>query len=462
MNNNIQISSKSFDKSAALANIDSVLPYLQKQSENEAMINALYGILGSQDNVNFMPLGGITNDIGGSRNIQNSVIPSTPSSPSGLQQNLPIQQPNVSEVVQPSIEEISQQIKADEAQLKAQKEQVNLEKVRQQATQQQAQSTQTQAQATQAPQPKREVSLMELLGQGLNQAFKPTSSTGETNTIYDMLRGVAAVNAPQVSNIWEQDLKDLKEKEKERIKMEQQVNIETFKALQKQLENEADFKEKIFMEKFKNELEQKGVNEKVIKRLDAFGNNLPKDKQIQGYGETLKEVGNIRANLESGSEFGYQSLINQLIRLSGDNRINEYDRKAFIQSLNVVDAVKVKLQKALQGGALSEKDVNGMVKDFAKGKGMAKVKEEALKIVEYLEQNAQDKVKGIVDSEVKYLYSTDMPADMVDSFKERMYGRLGVISQATTQQKKQGGILMVDANGNKAMVYPDGTIEEIK
>jgi hypothetical protein len=39
------------------------------------------------------------------------------------------------------------------------------------------------------------------------------------------------------------------------------------------------------------------------------------------------------------------------------------------------------------------------------------------------------------------------------------------IQQQTQQQsgqQKQGGVLHVDANGNKAMVFPDGSFEEVQ
>ena len=110
------------------------------------------------------------------------------------------------------------------------------------------------------------------------------------------------------------------------------------------------------MEIFKEELKNQGVNDDDIKRIDAFANKLDTNKSVNASLEKLREVDNIRANISSGSKFGYQSLINQLIRLSGDNRINEYDRKAFIESLNIVDSLKVKLTKALNGGALKDID----------------------------------------------------------------------------------------------------------
>ena len=35
------------------------------------------------------------------------------------------------------------------------------------------------------------------------------------------------------------------------------------------------------------------------------------------------------------------------------------------------------------------------------------------------------------------------------------------VDKVKPKQKKQGGQIMVDANGNRAMVFPDGTFEEL-
>ena len=46
----------------------------------------------------------------------------------------------------------------------------------------------------------------------------------------------------------------------------------------------------------------------------------------------------------------------------------------------------------------------------------------------------------------------------LEELKGKLSNILGVLPEG---KGKQGGVLQVDANGNKAMVFPDGTFEEV-
>ena len=62
--------------------------------------------------------------------------------------------------------------------------------------------------------------LGDLAAQGVSSIGEPISSTGQTSNLFDMLRGVAAVNAPQQSAIFEKEITDKQAVEKQRKVLE--------------------------------------------------------------------------------------------------------------------------------------------------------------------------------------------------------------------------------------------------
>lgn len=65
-----------------------------------------------------------------------------------------------------------------------------------------------------------------------------------------------------------------------------------------------------------------------------------------------------------------------------------------------------------------------------------------------------------VDIIKRFIDYQDAKSSAQRRIAERKMGNESKPSQSG--QKKQGGQMMIDANGNKAMVYPDGTFEEVK
>jgi len=335
-------------------------------------------------------------DVGQEQISNNNILASLPPAP------LPTQTPKLDKFEQGFLD--------FQKQLRAEQQAQPITQAQTQAKTQQAMPTQPQIKQAIAEK-KRELSLLELFGKGMADALKdPVTSTGKTNTLYDMLRGAMAVQAPQQSAIMEQEIKGLQDTETARVKAEVELAKE-----------QRDLIGKLAIEGVKadvNRLKEAGkIEEKqgslLIQRMDKLDGN----SAFGAIREGLLEIDATRIYTESGSSYSYPSLINTLIRLSGDKRINEYDRQAFNAALGLKEGMEQNIKLKILGGKLT--------------KGTEK---EAQKVIDSAVRILSERAHRFIDAEKETLLLSKQlePAD-VEQLIINMKSKYGLIPSQPSQ-----------------------------
>lgn len=77
------------------------------------------------------------------------------------------------------------------------------------------------------------------------------------------------------------------------------------------------------------------------------------------------------------------------------------------------------------------------------------------------ERSGDDFTVNEIKMALKEISGADISADSGSKASQGSSGSAPSESSSTPSQQKQGGQIMIDASGNRAMVYPDGTFEEL-
>jgi len=213
---NVVVNSKSFNPSQDLTSIDNAIWYLKQPEIKQAMEQQLRNIMqpydvGSENVVN--------------SNTANVVMPEQMSytpQVSDLMLSQPEYTPSIDITQTPEYQQLMSSISQTAQQPvvnKAVAPQVNQTTTPTVSANNVASTTTKPTQGT--------FSLEDLITDIRRSVGEPVSSTGKTSTLYDMLRGVAAVNAPQVSAIMEQKVKGLQDTETARVKAEAELEKQT-------------------------------------------------------------------------------------------------------------------------------------------------------------------------------------------------------------------------------------------
>lgn len=124
-------------------------------------------------------------------------------------------------------------------------------------------------------------------------------------------------------------------------------------------------------------------------------------------------------------------------------------KAASVELDNIRGSMALDVVGATTFGALSKGELD-LAKDVALPTGL-----DSTELVDYLERKkvAQKKLRDYYNEQIQFLDDGGTLAGFMRS-KERGQTK-------ERPQQKQGGEIMVDASGNRAMVYPDGTFEEL-
>ena len=267
--------------------------------------------------------------------------------------------------------------------------------------------------------------------------YQKTKDDGlQTSPFFDLLRVAAANNkSPQVSKFFESEVAS------ERAKVK--ASSDLLAKLQKEQTRLAERAEDDKIDELEADGKVTTARAKLIReRADKF-DKMPSFKAIS---EGLREVNNSLTLIKSDSKFSFDTLVNQLIRMSGDKRINEADRKAFSSSLGLKDGMTQKAMKKVLGGTLTKA-----------------TKDEALKLIESATSSMRKNANNLINGERKLLeLDGTLEQTDIDELVNTLKLRYGLPQSQVQAQPEQQGQIMVDANGNRARVFPDGTFEEIE
>jgi len=250
--------------------------------------------------------------------------------------------------------------------------------------------------------------MVQNLIKGFQESMTPfRGDTAETTPFFDILRAAAASYAPQQSALFESDIKG----RQGQIKVQQDLLAKLTKEKTRLVEREQD---QLIDEKTA-EGKITGARAKLIReRADKF-DKMPSFKAVS---EGLREVNNAVNLIKSGSKFSYNTLINQLIRLSGDKRINEADRKAFSSSLGIKDGMTQKAMQKIIGGKLT-----------------GATKEEAMKLINSATASMTKNVNNLIEGERKLLeLDGTLDTQDINELISTLRSRYGLKQQTGGQQ----------------------------
>lgn len=139
-------------------------------------------------------------------------------------------------------------------------------------------------------------------------------------------------------------------------------------------------------------------------------------------------------------------------------------KAASVELDNIQKSMALDVIGATTFGALSEGELN-LAKEVALPTGL-----DDPQLIEYLQKRkvAQEKLRAYYREQVNFLDQGGTVAGFLRSKERESQAQQAPQSapqqpaQPTAQQPRQGGVLHVDANGNKAMVFPDGSFEEVQ
>lgn len=197
--------------------------------------------------------------------------------------------------------------------------------------------------------------------------------------------------------------------------------------------------------------EQIADSKAIIGQRKKFGEmtGSSRAKTIDKGVETIAKIDAGLRNIDSAVE-----LLNKGAGVGAIEKFLPSFKAASVALDNVQKRMALDVIGSVTFGALSQGELN-LAKEVALPTGL-----DTPQLIEHLQSRkvAQEKLRSYYNEQIQFLDQGGTVAGFLRS-KEREQ-----VSQPETQTAttKQGGVLHVDAQGNRAMVFPDGSFEEIQ
>jgi len=208
-----------------------------------------------------------------------------------------------------------------------------------------------------------------------------------------------------------------------------------------------DIESEVIKRKLEEEIKLKPVLEGAIAKAEG-----DVESSVKIIDQSFERIGKIQSNISN-----LDRAVSALDRGANTGAIQKFmpSIKAASRELKQIqNELGLDVIGAVSFGALSEGELN-LALDTAIDLGQ---EPESLKQMLIDKKAAQQKLVSYLNEQIQFLDSGGTIAGWSEKVNKSKPNQPG---QATQGSQKQGGQVMVDGNGNRAIVYPDGTFEEL-
>lgn len=203
-------------------------------------------------------------------------------------------------------------------------------------------------------------------------------------------------------------------------------------------------------------LEQKKLD---LEQQKAIQGGKPKQLDVKDIQSIQKDVSSL---IQATQDTHKAALSMENLKSSGSPLSMQAAIIQFNKALDPGSVVKTEEGRIISssGGAME-----GLIAKYNDALGKGKLTPEVFQdIVDTSKAIANSAIDSSTNQIGSYLdtYGDTLDKDFKGKLANRVPKKFEIKQGGTSQPKKSGGTLMIDANGNKAYVYPDGTHEEVR